>query len=299
LSIRINRLLAIFSILSLLLAGAAAPAGAAPWTDKVDPWVLNNASQGEIEFLVFLSSQADLSAADALPSKLEKGRYVYRTLSSFAKHTQVPLIAELDRLGVEYRPYWIANMIWVRGGLNIVQLLAQRVDVAHLNANPHVKLDAPVIATASTSAPQGIEWNIIKVKAPDVWALGYTGQGVVIGGQDTGYQWDHPALINQYRGWNGLSVDHNYNWIDATAQHSPLPIDPYGHGTHTMGTMVGDDGGSNQIGMAPGARWIGCRNMDAGGVGSPETYSACYQWFVAPTRLDGSAPSRLGAGCDR
>jgi uncharacterized repeat protein (TIGR01451 family) len=169
-------------------------------------------------------------------------------------------------------------------------MLAQRVDVAHVNANPHVKLDAPVRATASTSAPQGIEWNIIKVKAVDVWAMGFNGQGVVIGGQDTGYQWDHPALINQYRGWNGLSVDHNYNWIDATAQHSPLPIDPYGHGTHTMGTMVGDDGDSNQIGMAPGARWIGCRNMDAGGVGSPETYSACYQWFVAPTRLDGSQP---------
>ncbi len=57
-----------------------------------------------------------------------------------------------------------------------------------------------------------------------------------------------------------------------------------------MGTMVGDDGGSNQIGMAPGARWIGCRNMDASGAGTPETYIACYQWFIAPTRVDGSDP---------
>jgi uncharacterized repeat protein (TIGR01451 family) len=58
-----------------------------------------------------------------------------------------------------------------------------------------------------------------------------------------------------------------------------------------MGTMVGDDGGGNQIGMAPGARWIGCRNMDENGVGSPETYTACYQWFIAPTRVDGTEPN--------
>ncbi len=71
---------------------------------------------------------------------------------------------------------------------------------------------------------------------------------------------------------------------------SPEPCDDFGHGTHTMGTMVGDDGGSNKIGMAPGARWIGCRNMD-GGKGTPATYSECYQWFIAPTRIDGSDPN--------
>ena len=128
--------------------------------------------------------------------------------------------------------------------------------------------------------------------------MGFTGQGVVIGGQDTGYQWDHPALKNQYRGWNGAIADHDYNWHDAIhsgsggnpcGYNSPFPCDDYGHGTHTMGTMVGDDGGANQIGMAPGARWIGCRNMD-NGLGSPSTYAECYQWFVAPTRVDGSEP---------
>ena len=56
-----------------------------------------------------------------------------------------------------------------------------------------------------------------------------------------------------------------------------------------MGTMVGDDGGSNQIGVAPGAKWIGCRNMDQGN-GTPITYSECYQWFVAPTDLAGNNP---------
>ena len=118
LSKHVYRLLAVLSILSILLAGAAAPASAAPWRDKVDPWVLQTASAGETEFLVFLTSQADLSAANALPTKSQKGWYVYQTLTSLAERTQAPLIAELEKLGVQYRPYWVANMIWVKAGLN-------------------------------------------------------------------------------------------------------------------------------------------------------------------------------------
>jgi subtilisin family serine protease len=56
-----------------------------------------------------------------------------------------------------------------------------------------------------------------------------------------------------------------------------------------MGTMVGDDGLTNQIGMAPGAKWIGCRNMDQGN-GTPTTYSECYQFFLAPTTVAGTNP---------
>ena len=291
------RLLVVLLIISIILAGTALPASAAEWRVKVDPWVIQTASQGDTEFLVYLTAQADLSAARELPTKLEKGNYVYQTLTSLAEHNQKGLISQLDRLGVEYRPYWIANMVWVRGGFSTIQALAARPDVAHIYANPHVVLDLPTEEASSGSSVQGIEWNISKVKAPDVWALGYTGQGVVIGGQDTGYQWDHPALKNQYRGWDGSSADHNYSWHDAIhdsignpcGNDSPFPCDDYGHGTHTMGTMVGDDGGANKIGMAPGARWIGCRNMDLG-AGTPATYAECYQWFIAPTNLNGDNP---------
>jgi serine protease AprX len=286
---KIYRFFAILTIFSFLLMGVV-PFSTTLWRDKVSPWVLETASLGETEFLVYLSAQADLSAASALSTKLEKGEYVYKTLTSTAQSTQKSLLAQLDSQGVAYRPYWIANMVWVRGSLNTIQAIAERPDVAHLFANPQVTLDEPVLDATPNFAPNGIEWNLSWVNAPQVWELGYIGQGVVIGGQDTGYQWDHPAIKDQYRGWDGLQADHNYNWIDVTYNHSQVPVDPYGHGTHTMGTMLGDDGGDNRIGMAPGARWIGCRNMDANGNGTPETYTACYQWFVAPTRLDGSDP---------
>src|SRR5205823_12104896 len=67
-------------------------------------------------------------------------------------------------------------------------------------------------------------------------------------------------------------------------------IDPYGHGTHTAGTMVGDDGGTNQIGVAPGAQWMACRSMDAAGFGSPDTYITCFEFMIAPWDLNGQNP---------
>jgi subtilisin family serine protease len=54
-----------------------------------------------------------------------------------------------------------------------------------------------------------------------------------------------------------------------------------------MGTMAGDDGGTNQIGMAPEARWIGCRNMEEGW-GTPSTYMECFEFFLAPYPLGGT-----------
>ncbi len=288
-------------LLAVVSALSSQPATAAsrPWQDKVDPWVLETAAEGDSEFLVVLVDQADLSPAAALETKLEKGAYVVEALRAHAERTQGPLYRALDRLGVAYRPYWVANMIWVRGDLATVQALAGRADVARVSANPAVRADLPApAASRAPDAVNGIEWNITKVAAPDVWAAGFRGQGAVVAGQDTGYRWDHPALKRQYRGWDGSAASHDYNWHDAIrvstqgsvcGGDSPFPCDDNGHGTHTMGTMVGDDGGSNQIGMAPEARWIGCRNMDAG-VGTPASYSECYQWFIAPTRVDGSDP---------
>ena len=291
------------SFLILLLAFFSThqqiPAASAVWQAKVDNWVLTSAQSGETEFLVKLTEQADLSGAEELKTKHEKGSYVYAELTKAAARTQKPLLAALSKMGVEHRSYWIANMIWVRGDLKIVDTLAKRDDVAHIYANPSVHLDLPIISPHqegefTQNTPSAVEWNISKVRAPQVWDAGYTGNGVVIGGQDTGYDWDHPALKSQYRGWNGTSADHNYNWHDAIHSgngicepDSPEPCDDQVHGTHTMGTMVGDDGAGEQIGMAPGARWIGCRNMDKG-VGTPATYSECFEWFIAPTKLDGT-----------
>ena len=305
---RITRATTLAVILFIVMGSVSYGAGALtpipPWQSKVDSRVLETADTEKTEFLVFLSKQANLGEAARLRKKTDKGKHVYTVLTTTAERTQAPLLRELKRRGLEYRSFWIANMIWVRGDVADVQALALRGDVAHIYANPTVHVDEPIAEPAYAAGPQAaaqpdaIEWNIAKVHTPEVWAKGFTGQGVVIGGQDTGYQWDHPTLKGKYRGWNGTATDHDYSWHDAIhvtthgsscEANSLSPCDDYGHGTHTMGTMVGDDGAGNQIGMAPDAQWIGCRNMD-NGWGTATTYAECYQWFIAPTKIDGSMP---------
>ncbi|NLE95341.1 MAG: hypothetical protein GX600_06620, partial [Dehalococcoidia bacterium] len=141
---RIQSSIVILAIATALVAAAIPATGAPPepWRAKVDPWVLDAAAAGEVEFLVFLADQADVSPAAGLGSKREKGEYVYRTLSEHAARTQASLSRTLDRMGVAWQPFWVANMIWVRGDASALAALAARADVAHLYANPHVTLDA-------------------------------------------------------------------------------------------------------------------------------------------------------------
>src|SRR5262249_2131304 len=131
--------------------------------------------------------------------------------------------------------------------------------------------------------------------APQVWELGFTGQGIVVGSADTGVRWTHNALKPHYRGWDGQTANHDYNWHDAVhdsvgtpcGNDSPFPCDDNGHGSHTTGTMIGDDGMGNQIGMAPGAKWIACRNLDGMGIGTSARYIECMEFFLAPYPVGG------------
>jgi subtilisin family serine protease len=272
--------------------------------NKIAPWVVAHTAYGQqAEFFVVLADQADLSQAANLPTKAEKGRFVYQTLSEKAQRTQRPVLQWLRERNIEHQSFYIVNAILVRGTRQIADTLAARPDVARVEGNPRIQNDFPQPETvgespaASGERPATIEPGIAYTHAPDVWGLGFTGEGIVVASADTGVRWTHNALKPHYRGWDGQNADHDYNWHDSIhdsvgnvcGNDSPFPCDDQAHGTHTTGTMVGDDGAGNQIGMAPGAKWIGCRNMDAN-VGTPARYIECMEWFLAPTRIDGSDP---------
>ncbi|MBI5565493.1 MAG: S8 family serine peptidase [Chloroflexi bacterium] len=265
---------------------------------KISAWVLEHTVDGaQAEMLVVLRQQGDLSGAAQKPTKLEKGRYVYDTLYQTAQATQGPIIQWLTARGIEHRAYYIVNLIWVKADRAAALALAARSDVARIDGNTQIRLPLPTepLLLSELSEPDAVEPGVTYIKAPQVWATGYTGQGIVVGGQDTGIQWDHPALKEHYRGWDGATANHDFNWHDAIhttgsscGANSPVPCDDHGHGTHTIGTAVGSDGGTNQIGVAPGAKFIGCRNMNAG-VGSPATYIECFEFFLAPYPVSGGA----------
>jgi len=274
--------------------------------NKIAPWVIEHTAYGQqAEFFVVLADRADLSPAANLPTKTEKGRFVYQTLREKAQRTQGPIVEWLRERNIEHQTFYIVNAILVKGTREIAAALAARPDVARVEGNPHIQNPLPQPETveespqqpASGARPATIEPGIQYTHAPDVWSLGFMGEGIVVASADTGVRWTHNALKPHYRGWDGQNADHDYNWHDSIhdsvgnpcGNDSPEPCDDVAHGSHTTGTMIGDDGAGNQIGMAPSAKWIGCRNMDAGN-GTPARYIECMQWFLAPTRIGGGDP---------
>jgi subtilisin family serine protease len=269
--------------------------------NKIASWVVAQTANGQqAEFMVVLADQADLRPAAALATKSEKGRFVHDALWTKSQETQGPILRWLRERGIEHRSFYIVNAILVKGTREIAEVLAARPDVARVEGNPQIQnvLPHPVPANETSSppkAPKTIEPGIAYTHAPDVWALGLRGQGITVAGADTGQRWTHNALKPHYRGWDGQNTDHDYNWHDSIhdsvgnpcGNDSPEPCDDDGHGTHTIGTVVGDDGAGNQIGMAPGARWIGCRNMDQGN-GTPARYIECMEFFLAPYPVNGN-----------
>ena len=275
-------------------------------------------SAAPVPFLVILDDQLDpepvvRAARAAGGDAVARRTALYQALTAHAAATQAPLRAWLDAQGVAYQPFYLVNMIAVEGDLALARQLAQQPAVNRLAANPEVAGLAGMSpqkvarswlpqrwAMASIQA-QALPYGLSNTKAVQVWELGYRGAGIVVGSQDTGVDWDHPALQEAYRGWNAISgtVDHVYNWGDAFGRNqtdvacSPdpqVPCDDNGHGTHTVGTMVGDATAMSNtvIGMAPDAQWIGCRNM-RGGVGTPASYATCFEFLLAPYPQGGNS----------
>lgn len=280
-------------MLEMFVLLLATQATAAP---KISPEVERAYARGERPALLLsLAEQADLREPLRLRGDARLIASVAR-LRETAQRTQAPLRAWLDARKLPHQAFWVANFISLEADASTAAALAARTDVAAIELNARLALTRPVAELAASKSLTAIEASITRVGAPALWAMGFRGSGVLVAGQDTGYQWDHPALKASYAGWNGNLADHDYHWFDAIGSanascpgNSPQPCDDHNHGTHTMGTMVGDDGGANQIGVAPGARWIACRNMNAGS-GTPSTYASCFQFFLAPTDRAGNNP---------
>ncbi len=279
-------LLTLVALLLLLLAVAPASAqGPTPKDDalarKVAPEVQRAVAQGgKVEFLVVFDEQADLRGANALPDRAAKARYVYDRLKATAEGSQAKALAEVTAAGGQAKPFALVNAALVTGDASLVSRLARRGDVKRLEPNPTVKGVQATPAAPQVAPGPGTPWGIQRVKALAVWDQYTRGAGIVVGIADTGVEWTHPALQPHYRGWNGTTADHSRNWHDAIT-HGALPVDDYGHGTHVTGTAVGGEG-DNRIGVAPDAKWIGCRNMDARGMGTPARYLECMEFMLAP-----------------
>ncbi len=262
----------------------------------------------------------DISSADFTRTKLYdefRGFYVYYQVAEKHAATKKLLRTITPRNSI-ITSVPISNLFLLRNLPGLFDTLKDRSDVIEINTNQKFLVNIEKSTAhqpelmkkgrnleraglkmlkkyfkASDSAPEP-QWNVKRVGAEEVWAQGGKGEGLIYGIADTGMSYSHPVLIQSYRGLkDGNKFDHNYSWWDGVREKVPsapiskcpvagrIPCDDQGHGTHCVSTAVGGSG----YGVAPGAKWVGCRNMDAG-LGSTVTYLNCLNFFLAPHDLE-------------
>ena len=242
-----------------------------------------------IGYIIHFSERPNLDLAASLDWDV-RGRFVVSMLQNTATKTQQRVRFYLETRAVPYQSFWVDNIILVNASDQITfNGLLAFTEIDSLRARRHPTLHEPVASEpAQPSSLLSIEPNLHQINADQVWGLGYDGSGIVVANIDTGVRYTHETLINQYRGNLGDGVfDHNYNWWDPVLGGSQsVPNDFHGHGSHTMGTILGDDGKGNQIGVAPGASWMACQAFEGG----DSELLECGQFLLAPWDLNGQNP---------
>ena len=180
------------------------------------------------------------------------------------------LLAELEAGGSagRVRPVWIAGAVAFEGTPAAVRAVALLPEVLRLGWDAPRPLAEIEDAPAACPAPPGVPGptpNLVEVQAPQLWALGMTGQGIRILNIDGGTDVTHPDLAgsvwtNPFDPLDGVDNDgngyvddlHGWDFVDGDNNPSPAGFDA--HGTNTAGILVGDGTSSGSpTGMAPDA----------------------------------------------
>jgi subtilisin len=145
------------------------------------------------------------------------------------------------------------------GTVDRAGLAALRADpaVASVQGAPKLSLIAPErIADAKLTVNR--TWGLTALKAPDLWAKGFTGSGVLVGHLDTGVDGKHPALKD--------AIGHyaEFDLLGAEITPTPAPRDSGEHGTHTAATIAGRPVQGRSVGMAPDAKLASAMVIEGG-----------------------------------
>lgn len=282
-----NIVQAVVAVLMLAAASAWAQNNQiTPADKKIEPELMQALQvQGQADFILHFAQQADLSPAYGMDWHA-RGRFVYDALRKNADDSQAQARQLLDEAGLDYVSFFTSNELYVRGGdMSLASALAGLPEVTAATVPATYAIVPPIIDDSVNSQPRTsgtLAWGIVNTGADQFWQSYGTGDGIVVANIDTGVQWNHPALAGAYKcGSNPADPD---CWRDpSNICGAGGACDNDGHGTHVMGTMVGDNDPALtwQAGVAPGATWIACKGCESNSC-SAFALNSCADWIIAP-----------------
>ena len=200
-----------------------------------------------------MTEQADITQSHADRASKLQALNATMTQSQASVITYVASQQQIGKASSVHR-YLIVNAFSMTATRDIIEMIATRPDVETIIEDRMIP-PPPVITVLDTTP----EWNIRKIRVPEVWdTYGIRGAGVVIGHIDTGVDGTHPDLASQFRGGPR-------DFYDAITDQFVTPYDDDGHGTHTMGTILGGDASGAAIGVVPEATWISAKALNQSG----------------------------------
>jgi|Deesub1362B_J571_1020462.scaffolds.fasta_scaffold01452_4 subtilisin family serine protease len=243
---------------------------------------LNTASENDIlTVIVLMKPFPDYDYVKTIPDIKTRASY-FKILAQESQRGILNFLSQKSKSDViEYESYWVYNGIRLKAKPSVIKEIIKREDVLRVELEPEVFLVKPKKSEDETPPqPFAAPWNMQMVGADSAWAHGFRGEGVIIGGMDTGVDTSHPAFDGvQFKG------------ADFTGEGNPF-YDGHGHGTHTTGTAIGGTGnfGLNDIGVAPNVPlFVMAKIFDSNGYAG--NISSAFQ-YIASLKADSGVDIR-------
>jgi serine protease AprX len=253
----------------IALAVLATGASAAVIAPELAHEIASRHSGDRIPVIIQLADRANPRAFEVGDRRV-RNNALLQALKDKAFKTQGQFSQQLAQLGASH-----TTQLWIINGISVTLPVWALDQLATHPAIGRIQYDMAVPFSASGKSPASTAgWNLNAIHAPEVWALGPRGNGVVVANMDTGVDPAHPDLAGKWRGGSN-------SWFDPYGQRV-TPHDFSGHGTQTMGLMVGGDASGTAIGVVPDARWIAARIYNDAGQGTLSGIHQAFQWLMDP-----------------
>jgi subtilisin family serine protease len=274
-------LIGIYLLLSLLVnssqTSGKANAGVLPGSERLSPEIRSALTtmkpEDRLTLIVAFEDQTSITI-DQAQQLSERRQELLAELQSRSQTSQNRISSYLQQRTIQGQitstvPFWIFNGMAVTASKQVIEELSSMPEVAQIF--PNRVFYAPTSEVGTTSAQQ----NLSVVNATALWDIGVSGEGIVVANLDTGVSLDHPDLVTRWRGGSN-------SWFDPHGEHPDTPTDTSGHGTWTMGIMVGGDTSGSFVGVAPDARWIAAKIFNDEGRATSLAIHQSYQWLLDP-----------------